>query len=844
MMGLDSFSSPAPKCEQALAATSGPGPARYLAAVLMALLLAGCKGGEETSALPDTSQPATAANYNGPPPATEDVQDFKRSVWDNLVSDNRCGACHSTGGQLPQFVHAGDINTAYAEAKSIVNLVEPDESLMVRRVAADHNCWLSSNSACADTLTNFISNWAGDSGGELRTVDLRAPAIKEPGASKTFPQNSSAFGDTVYPLLRTYCAECHVEGIQTPFASSDVDIAYNESRSRMNLQNPASSRFVERLRDEFHNCWDGDCASAAEQMQVAVAFLADTVDAQQLDSELVASKALTLTADGLLANSGGRFEDNIIALYEFKTGEGNTAFDTSGVEPALHLTLTGNVDWLGGWGLTFGAAYTDEESGTLVGNGKAQGRTATSKKLHDLLTASGEYTLEAWVVPANTSQEDARIVTYSGSAMARNVTLSQFQQNYEVLHRSSTSDQNSAFATADGDTRLQASLQHVAVTFSASGGRKIYVNGEFTGDIDPDGPGLLNEWDDSFALVLGNETDGNSLWQGSLRMVAFHNRALDPTRIRTNFEAGVGQNFFLLFSVSHLIDLPDSFVVFEVSQFDNFSYLFSSPFFISLDDSRSPQGIPLKGIRIGVNGKEAGVGQSFANVDLVLDSTGYQPGSGQRISDQGAIIALETGPDSDEFFLSFERLGDNENVVVEAPPGPLPQTPDRPASPTIGLKTFDEINASMAQVSTIPATRPEVAETFRLVRQQLPSVENIGGFLSSQQMAVTQMAIQYCDVLVADADKRASFFPGFDFNASVPAAFDATGRTLIIDNLINRMVGPGLSSQPSNSALAEELNNLMDTLTSCGGACAAGRTETVVKASCAAVLGSAVMLVQ
>jgi hypothetical protein len=41
-----------------------------------------------------------------------------------------------------------------------------------------------------------------------------------------------------------------------------------------------------------------------------------------------------------------------------------------------------------------------------------------------------------------------------------------------------------------------------------------------------------------------------------------------------------------------------------------------------------------------------------------------------------------------------------------------------------------------------------------------------------------------------------------------------------------------------------ELNGLMDTLTACGGSCAADRTGTVVKATCAAALGSGGMLLQ
>ena len=62
------------------------------------------------------------------------------------------------------------------------------------------------------------------------------------------------------------------------------------------------------------------------------------------------------------ASGGNRFETNQIALYEFKTGQGATAYDTSGVDPALDLTLVGDVDWVGGWGID-------------IRDGKAQGST-------------------------------------------------------------------------------------------------------------------------------------------------------------------------------------------------------------------------------------------------------------------------------------------------------------------------------------------------------------------------------------------------------------------------------------------------------------------------------------
>lgn len=813
-----------------------------LCTLLLSLLaLAGCKTGESTESLPNTQSPGTS-QYNGPAPATADVQAFKINVWDNLSQTNRCGECHNSTGQSPRFAHEGDVNVAYAQANTVVNLNAPGESALVTKVAGGHNCWLASDQACADAITSMISGWAGGSAGSVNRIELQAPTLRDPGGTLPFPESSGAFSTTVYPLLTSYCSDCHADGATRPYlASSNVDTAYDAAKSRMSLTAPFSSRLVERLRDDRHNCWNNSCEDSANEMERQIQALADTVTPTDVDPDLVTSKALTLGGDGLLANAGGRYEDHIIALYEFKTGDGTTAFDTSGIEPSMHLTLTGNVEWVGGYGISFGPAFTDD--GVSVRSGKAQATTGNSRKLHDLLTASGEYSLEAWLVPANVTQEDARIVSYSGSATARNVTLGQTLQNYEILQRSSTTDQNAVFSTEDGANRLQASLQHVVVNFTPDQGRQIFINGEATGDVDPAPGGLLTEWDDNFALVMGNETDGNSPWEGTLRLVAVHNRALSPAQIRTNFEAGVGQKYYLLFGLSHLIDVPQAFMVFEVSQFDSYSYLFTEPFFVSLDDEARPGSIPLAGMRLGVNGRETLTGQTWSRLDTALNDADYVPGRGQTLSRQGTIVPLEGGPAADEFFLSFERLGDHQNVVVEAALPPAPTLPDLPPAPDIGLKNFDAINATMSKLTGVPVTNSEVRTTFETVREQLPADDNIEGFLSSQQMAITQMAIGYCNELVEDSTLRASFFPGFNFNEDASTAFSSGNRDLVTGPLIRTMVGENLSSQPLVTDLEGELDSLINTLTACGGSCEPDRTETVVKASCAAVLGSATTLI-
>jgi hypothetical protein len=806
-----------------------------LSPVLAMLALAGCGGGASTTENPPTTPPPPAG-YTGPPPASQDVQAFKLNVWDNLQAANRCGQCHGTGGQVPGFVRNDDINLAYEAANSVVDLGNPSASRMVVKVGGGHNCWLAADSACADQLTVWIRNWAGQTMGGTRGAPLQPPPIKDVGASKSFPASSSLFGSTVYPVLAQYCSRCHSSGAITPqspfFAEADVDVAYSAVRAKINLDSPDQSRLVVRLRDEFHNCWT-DCATAANVMQSAIEDFANGVPLTQVDPNLVISKALTLY-DGTVASGGNRFDNAAIALYEFKTGTGTVAYDTSGVEPAANLSMSGAVTWVGGWGID-------------LRGGKAQATTASSKKLHDLIKATGEYTIEAWVAPANVVQEQAYIVSYSGGTTSRNFTLGQTMYNYDYFNRATTTDANGepALSTPSADEVLQATLQHVVATYSPVDGRRIYVNGTLVSQADPVAAGLFTDWNDTFALVIGNEVSNDRTWQGVVRMVAIHNRALTQTQIQQNFDAGVGERFYLLFSVSHLVNVPQSYVMFEVSQFDSYSYLFNKPAFISLDDTQDPDQVHLKGIRIGVNGTEAKVGQAYAPLDRTVTAAGYEPGAGYSLAGIGTVVPLDKGPSADEFFLTFEQIGTHSHPFVEPAPTPLPDPPDLVPASEVGLRTFEEISASMSDMTGVPTTNPNVADTYNRVREQLPTVENIEGFLSSHQVGAAQLAIEYCNELVNDAGMRAAYFPGFNFGAPAATAFDTPAeRALITGPLTARAVGAGLATQPTAAEISAEVDALMGRLTACGGSCAADRTEVVVKAACSAVIGSASTLLQ
>ncbi|MEM0910543.1 MAG: LamG domain-containing protein [Pseudomonadota bacterium] len=805
--------------------------------VLLGLI--GCGGGEtdvQSLPLPPVDvQPVET--YSGPAPRNDDVQNFKLNVWDNLADASRCGGCHVQGNQAPFFVRNDDINEAYTITNTLVNRDDPAQSQLITKVAGGHNCWAGSISACTGNMETWIESWLSVDQ-EANTIVLEAPTPRAVGANKNFPESPDLFAQNVHSLMETYCSECHSSGAAIPISpyigSSDVSEAYLASISKLNLDFPADSRVVVRLRDEFHGCWD-DCQSNALELANAIETMADAIPNTQLDANLVASDATSLY-EGVLASGGGRFETNVVAKWEFQTGFGNIAYDTSGVSPLLDLTISGDFDWVGGWGIQ-------------LRGGKAQGSTSNSRKLHDLLTATGEFSIEAWVAPANVTQEGpARIISYSGGDDRRNFMLGQTLYNYDFLVRNDNTDANGepSLSTLDADEDLQAALQHVVVNYDGVNGRQIFINGEFTDDTDDIEATLLGDWDDSFAFVIGSEVSGRFPFEGTVRMVAIHNRTLTQEQIVSNFDAGIGQRFYVMFGVSDIVSQPETFVVFEVSQFDSYSYLFNQPFMISLDSSVDVSELSLSGMRIGINGREEESGQVFATLDLAAIDSQTNDLGGRMLSRQATIIPVQKGPELDEFFLTFDEINNLSSVRIAAE-APVTAAPvDLEAQSEIGIRDFAEINASMAALTDVNPQQTDVLATYNTLRQQLPTVTRIGSFLTANQMAITQMSIKYCDALVENNQLRVSYFPSMDFSHNANNGFDQSIKDAIVQPILQRMLGDQIVTQPDSTNVANELNTLIDRLSACSSnnSCAANTTTNVVKATCAAVLGSASVTLQ
>ena len=850
-----------------------------LLTLVASLALAACGGGGAgNSALPVGAPTSSVDAYTGPAPATADVQAFEVNLWNNIRGQNRCGQCHNatTPAQMPNFARSDNVNLAYAEANTVVNLAQPSTSTMVVKVSGGHNCWLADPSACGQILTTWISNWANATGAtSATTVTLVAPPDQSVGQSLSFSSATTAatdYGNTIYTLTSVYCSKCHSSQAnpatqQAPyFADPNITTAYQAAIPKIDFtgclpQNSATfattcginSRFYQRLQTDMHNCWSTCSADAALMLTQIQAFAMDATPTN-LDPSLVVSKGLTMT-QGTVASGANRYDADTIAKYMFSEGNGAIAYDTSGIDPAADLTLTGHYQYDGSWGVIF-----------LAGGGKAQATVQASSKLNTLIQATGEFSIEAWVTPAVVATNLSDIVSYSGGDTLRNFTLAQTNQDYDFQLRSSNSTGLNGMPqtqTPDATMALQAALQHVVLTYDPINGRQIFVNGVNQNIADPQKGGTISNWDSTFALVLGSEVSGDNAFQGEVKFLAIHQRALTAAQVMQNFNAGVGQRYYLLFNISNVpgVNVPQAYMMLTVSQYDNYSYLFFQPTFISLDATAKPTtSIPVKGMRIGINGTIPLVGQAYTPLNTSVTAAGYTA-QGEVLSSVGTVIALESGPLTDQFFLQFDQLGTASDVIVDASPCPVGQTTCMqalnlgPVAADMGVRSFAQVNSTFSQLTGIPTSNTSVVSIYQAVQQQLPAINTLESYSSAAQVGVAQLAVQYCQEVVA---APSMVFPGVTFSASTYSGVTATSANssgvmqytasgpavTVINDLAALAVGNGsLTHQPALSTVTTELTNLVGNLCSSSACNSTARVSAVTVGACAAALGNADVLI-
>lgn len=157
---------------------------------------------------------------------------------------------------------------------------------------------------------------------------------------------------------------------------------------------------------------------------------------------------------------------------------------------------------------------------------------------------------------------------------------------------------------------------------------------------------------------------------------------------------------------------------------------------------------------------------------------------------------------------------------------------------TTGVKNHEQILHTMAAVTGIdPFSNTGIMGVYRQVESSLPTDNDIKVYTSTQQVAVTKLAAEFCFVLSNDTTRRAVIWPGFNFGAVANTAF--ANRAQFIDQTIDAFWGPLLSQEEVDGA-HEDLDALMTMLIN--GENTNGATQRTVRGICTSVLSSAYVI--
>lgn len=215
-----------------------------------------------------------------------------------------------------------------------------------------------------------------------------------------------------------------------------------------------------------------------------------------------------------------------LVLYNFNEGRGSTVYDVSGTGQPLNLTIPDS------------AAVTWNTNGSLKINADTLIASSTAAtKVINALKASNAVTVEAWIQPANTTQNGpARIFTLSKDAHNRNLTLGQAETSYIGRLRTTKTNTNGRPEISSPAGTLNTSLMHVVYSRDTSGTVTLYQNGIKQKQTTISGN--FSNWDSAYRLALGNELNGGRPWLGTFHQFAIYDRAFSATEVSQAYAAG------------------------------------------------------------------------------------------------------------------------------------------------------------------------------------------------------------------------------------------------------------------------------------------------------------------
>lgn len=170
-------------------------------------------------------------------------------------------------------------------------------------------------------------------------------------------------------------------------------------------------------------------------------------------------------------------------------------------------------------------------------------------------------------------------------------------------------------------------------------------------------------------------------------------------------------------------------------------------------------------------------------------------------------------------------------------PETTPTVTEELAEVDVGIKNFDQINNTMSKLTGIPTSNTNVIAVYNDISIQLPTDNDVKNFLSTNQVAITKLATEYCDRLIEIGAYKATIWPAVNFSAAPNTTLTATNKPNVINQTISYFMGPLADSE--KATVASELSTLFDSLMNGESLTTNATTKKVMKGLCTASLSSA-----
>jgi hypothetical protein len=337
----------------------------------------------------------------------------------------------------------------------------------------------------------------------LRTSETSGNGI--PGVSSADETVVTAPTHVVYTRDSSGQARIFIDGFEAGSSKIEGDFSSWDEQFRLAIANELS----------------GDRSWSGTFHLVAIYDRALSVDQVRQNHDAGGFESDDHLAEAVVEDSWSRSDkSDLLALYRFDAGKGKEVHDRLGNDEPLNMRIEDPL-------------ATRWNAGGLMVHGQTHITTADPpRRLIDAVKKSRALTLEAWITPANSTQDGpARIVTLSEGASNRNFTLGQDGGQFDARLRTNETDNNGLPSLASHGGSAQSTLTHVVYTKRPDGQVHLFVNGErqATGKVGKN----FDNWDDGFRLALANETSGDRPWRGTYHLLAIYNRAMSDEEVQS-----------------------------------------------------------------------------------------------------------------------------------------------------------------------------------------------------------------------------------------------------------------------------------------------------------------------